>query len=522
MQSSKSRAALYLRLSKEDGLSESASIATQRTLLLQVAAERGFSVADIYTDDGYSGTTFDRPAFSRMIRDIEAGKIDIVLVKDLSRLGRDYIMTGRYTELFFPAKGIRCIAVNDGYDSASSDTDIVPFRNILNEMYARDISKKIRSALRAKMCEGKYISAFAPYGYQKDPMDHNRLITDAVAGKIVKSMFHMAAEGHAASEIAARLNGNHIPAPLAYRAIQYGRSSIDCPVWTSSTVTKMLHNPIYCGHSVQGKTRKPSFKSRQTLPVPPEAQIIVRNTHEALISDALFHLVQQSVSARTHKKANRFVNLFSKIACCADCKVPMSSAGTRKKGSPAVLVCGSYKQHGKDCCSNHFIDYAVLYQIVLSVLQEQISLLHTGSSDGRIPPKTIPSKDVFAAASNAEKRLLTLERMIADLYEDLANGNITKAQHNRLLAHCQKEILFWENLVKHPCSAPDGDDAKGLQAASEIELKELTQPVLLSLIDRIEIAQGSYLSENGRRVKRQTIRVFLRFQAKNAEREYRF
>ena len=198
-QKNKHRAALYLRLSRDDGAGESASIDSQRKLLLQYAKKNGFSVFDEYVDDGWSGTNFDRPAFLRMIAHIEAGLIQTVITKDLSRLGRDYITAGQYTELYFPKKGVRFIAVNDGYDSADPRMDLAPFQNVINELYARDISKKIRSAFAARMENGEFIGAFAPFGYRKDPEDRHHLLVDDWAGAVVQSIFPWLGQGEGQS-----------------------------------------------------------------------------------------------------------------------------------------------------------------------------------------------------------------------------------------------------------------------------------------------------------------------------------
>ncbi len=256
------RAALYMRLSKDDdGAAESASITTQRQMLRSYAAEHGYAVYDEYSDDGYSGVSFDRPEFRRMIADIEAKRVNLVIVKDLSRLGRDYITAGQ----------------NDGYDSEGPYTDIAPFKNVINEMYARDISKKIRSAFAAKMREGAYIAAFAPYGYQKDAADKNRLVADARSGEIVKRIFTMAAGGAKPADIARTLNAEGIPSPAVYRCITHGGMNTGRQEWTGSTVGKMLRNMVYIGHTAQGKTEKVSLKSRVSVSRAREEWIIVKN-----------------------------------------------------------------------------------------------------------------------------------------------------------------------------------------------------------------------------------------------------
>lgn len=299
--------AIYLRLSKDDDTSgESSSISNQRKLLLKYAAEHRLPIVQEYADDGFSGTTFNRPGFQAMIRDVEAQKINLILTKDLSRLGRDYIKTGQYTELFFPSHKVRFIAVGDGYDSAYSSSDMIPFMNVVNEMYARDISRKIRAALQVRMDEGAFIGNFAPYGYQKSPENRRRLIPDPVSSPIVQRIFTEAANGSRPSSIAKRLNRDRILPPSLYRCVNrpdlkpehYTQNG----TWTANTITKLLHNPVYLGHMIQGKTKKISFKSRLTVPTAPDDRSIVLNTHTPLISQEIFDRCQAELTRRTCRK----------------------------------------------------------------------------------------------------------------------------------------------------------------------------------------------------------------------------
>lgn len=300
------RGAIYLRLSKDDeAKTESSSIVSQRRLLLRYACEKGFPIVREYSDDGWSGTTFDRPAFQEMIRDIKRGEINLVMTKDLSRLGRDYIVSGQYTELFFPSMNVRFIAVNDGYDSAVSDSDLIPFKNIINEMYARDISRKIRSSLRTRMEDGSYIGNFAPYGYEKIPGPPVRLVPDPETSPTVRRIFTLGADGYTPSQIAGLLNKNKVPSPAVCRCIRHPKLSVDnytsCRLWTGNTILKMLHNPVYTGRLIQGKSRKLSFKSRLTVPNPKDLWIDAGITHEALISDELFNLCRQEIEKRRRR-----------------------------------------------------------------------------------------------------------------------------------------------------------------------------------------------------------------------------
>ncbi|MCD2492031.1 recombinase family protein [Lacrimispora sp. NSJ-141] len=364
-------AALYMRLSKDDsGAGESASISSQRKMLRRYASENGFFVFGEYVDDGISGTTFNRPGFKRMIRDIENKQINMVITKDLSRLGRDYITTGRYTEVYFPSKGVRYIAVNDNYDSDDLFSDVVPFRNVINEMYARDTSRKIRTALLVRMQEGAFIGAHAPYGYERDAMDKHHLVVNEMTGTIVKEIFQKAASGVLPVQIARELNEQKIPTPAEYRCMRNPSLRIEDfskrREWTSSTIVKMLRNPVYLGHMAQRKTSKLSFKCPAAMSLPTSDWIVVENTHEPLVTYEVFEIAARRSRQRTSIQGNGFHNLFSGLARCGDCGWRMSAVSSRKKGANANLACGAYKQKGTQGCSNHFIAYDDLYGIVLS------------------------------------------------------------------------------------------------------------------------------------------------------------
>lgn len=532
------KTALYLRLSKDDdGGAESASIATQRKMLRSYAAENGYSVFDEYVDDGWSGTNFDRPAFNRMIADIEAKKVNLVITKDLSRLGRDYITAGQYTEIYFPSKGVRYIAINDGYDSDSPYTDIAPFKNVINEMYARDTSKKIRSAFVTKMRDGAYIAAFAPYGYQKNPADKNHLVIDAQSGEVVKDIFRMAANGSLPIEIARTLNAQGIPSPAVYRCMTHEGLDVEAyskrQEWTSATITKMLRNIVYLGHIAQGKTTKVSFKSRLTVSNPQDQWIIVEHTHEALVDEETFDLVRRRTTARTCEKTGTFFNLFSGIAKCADCGHNMSATGTRKKGSPANLTCGGYKLYGGGECSNHFIDYNVLYEIVLKSLREQLSICKEERSSildnaQRQQQKQVQKKDRASELAPLKKRLWELENIIGKLYEDNAAGRLSDTRMHKLLQKYAQESETLERRVtaiEQTADAPVGSEQASREKLDQLlrkitDISELTPGLLFKLIDHIEIGQGQYVKGEHGRMKRQSVKIFYRFQTEAAVKEY--
>ncbi len=532
------KAALYMRLSKDDdGTPESASITTQRKMLRSYAADQGFQVFDEYVDDGWSGTNFDRPDFKRMIADIEAGKVNLVMTKDLSRLGRDYITAGQYTEIYFPSKGVRYIAINDGYDSDSPYTDIAPFKNVINEMYARDTSKKIRSAFTTKMRDGAYIAAFAPYGYQKDPADKNHLVVDTQSGEIVKQIFRLAANGALPIEIARTLNAERTPSPAVYRCMTHEGLDVNQysqrQEWTSATITKMLRNVVYLGHTAQGKTTRVSFKSHLTVSNPRDEWIVVENTHEALVDAETFDLVRRRTTARTCEKKGEFYNLFSGIAKCADCGKNMSATGTRKKGSPANLTCGGYKLYGADECSNHFIDYNVLYEIVLTSLKEQLCISRGEraailDNAQKHPLFIVKQQDHRKELGSIKKRLRELEKIIGKLYEDNAAGRLNNARMNKLLPKYEQEAEALENRmdaieVEKAASVPLEQTSReklDKLLCQFTDVTELTPKLLFKLIDHIEIGQGHYEKGAHGRAKHQTVKIFYRFQTQAAVKQY--
>ena len=532
-------AALYMRLSKDDdGAAESASIITQRKMLRSYAAEHGYVVFDEYVDDGWSGTNFDRPDFKRMIADIEAKKVNMVITKDLSRLGRDYITAGQYTEIYFPSKGVRYIAIHDGYDSDSPYSDIAPFKNVINEMYARDTSKKIRSAFATKMRDGAYIAAFAPYGYQKDPADKNHLVVDARSGEVVKRIFRMAAEGAPPAEIARSLNERGIPPPAVYRCMTHDGLDVNAyskrQEWTSATITKMLRNVVYLGHIAQGKTTKVSFKSQLTVRNPREQWIVVENTHESLVDQETFDLVRRRTMARTCEKKGTFYNLFSGIAKCADCRRNMSATGTRKKGSPANLTCGGYKLYGTEECSNHFIDYNVLYEIVQASLREQLAISREEraavlENAQKKQPASAGRQERSKEISSIKKRLRELEGIIAKLYEDNAAGRLGDARMTKLLPKYEQEAETLEQrmaALQNENAAPEPSFQEAREKLDKLlrqitDVTELTPKLLFKLVDHIEIGQGYYERGEHGKVKHQTVKIFYRFQTQAAVKEYR-
>ena len=295
------RVGIYIRLSKEDEekekYSESESVQNQRTLLMQYIKENKFNFVAEYVDDGVSGTSFDRPAFNKMIDDIEQGKINMVITKDLSRLGRNYVQSGYYTETYFPEHNVRYIAILDNIDTAldSANNDIAPFKSILNEMYAKDTSKKINSVLQSKRNNGEYLGT-APYGYKKDPENKYHLIIDEEAANVVKLIYEKYLAGFGTMQIADYLSKKKIPIPSDYNKRKRGTKSLTYGLWQQSTVRFILSNEIYTGTVIQGKRKKVSFKSKKFINLPEEDWVKVENMHEAIISKEDFERAKKKLT----------------------------------------------------------------------------------------------------------------------------------------------------------------------------------------------------------------------------------
>ncbi len=397
-------------------------------------------------------------------------------------------------------------------------------------MYARDTSKKIRSAFATKMHEGAYIGNFAPYGYQKDSADKNHLIPDEMAAAVVREIFFQAANGEKPSEIAGILNERGVLSPALYRCALHPQLDVRAYTkrreWTAAAVTKLLRNVVYLGHMAQGKTTKVSFKSKTTLRNVREDWILVENTHQAIIDAALFEQVQKRLKSRACQKKGQFTNLFSGLAKCADCGRSMSTVGTRKKGSPANLVCGGYKCYGSSECSNHFIDYNVLYALVLNAVREHTMLnreeresLHRDlqqqlrESGGG----TAQKKEVGQVAYEQQRT----ERLIEKLYEDRLDGTVSEERFRKLLEKYEARMgelqtrvdMLNNSLSVSQETAQTEDSLSRITGTMEryMKMEELTTDLLFALIDRIEVGQGRYEQTEHGRIKYQQVSIWFRF-----------
>jgi DNA invertase Pin-like site-specific DNA recombinase len=374
--------AIYCRLSRDDGGdAESNSIATQRQMLRRYAKEQGFTVYDEYVDDGVSGTTFDRPALKRMLADMEAGRINCIVCKDLSRFGRNNAMVAFYTEEVFPNSDVRFIAVNDNIDTALDDNCLAPFMSVINEYYARDISKKIRSAKRTIAMNGEFAAGRAPFGYIKDPGNKRKLMVDEETSGIVRRIFEMRAAGHGICQIASRLSDDRVKTPIAYEYertgnyAKYYNADASC-MWSSKTIDNMLRNPAYLGHVVSHRFTTKSFKNSKQIPVPEEDWIIVKDTHPPLVSQEIFDRVSSIERAARRVDAAKVENIFSGLLVCPDCGYKMSMAHyPRKDGTNRIFYnCGGYRQRKRAAsqCTAHYVPHEELCAVVVNDITDAL------------------------------------------------------------------------------------------------------------------------------------------------------
>ena len=441
MEKDKKATALYCRLSKDDGSnSESLSIRTQKSMLMEYATRNGFGNCQYYVDDGYSGTNSDRPAFQELLDDIREGKVATVITKDQSRLGRNHIETGTYMEIFFPEHGVRYIAINDGYDSnEQSQMDIAPFRNIINEMYAKDTSRKIKSALRTRKKSGKYISSNAPFGYQKDPADHNHLVIDPNTAPVVEYIYSMAEEGLGLHRIAKRLHDEKVLKPCYYKKEMFGRFIDDEKMydWDSAYISQVLHSPVYAGHIIYEAKPTVSMKSKKRRYIPFEERAIVPNTHEAIIPQDRWENVQRILYSRSSSfmcDKTDYDNIFKGIVRCADCGRTMLVKVEHRRKRNSVLdqtfyCCSTYRKYGAKACDSHNLEARVLHEAVFADIQAHAK---AAVSNREALVKKIANQMHLRVSSDraqhkrdlkqCKARIAEIEDLYAKLYEDVSKG----------------------------------------------------------------------------------------------------
>ena len=438
---------LYLRLSREDeNEGDSNSIVNQKELLLRYAQEHGFTNIKIISDDGYSGVSFDRPGFQELLSLANAGKVGVIITKDLSRLGRNYIEVGKYSEVLFPGLGIRYIAVNDGFDSDDLDgNELAPFKNLFNEWYARDTSKKIRAVFRAKAASGKTLCTKAPYGYRIGKEGEPNYVIDEEAAEVVKRIFRMCADGMGPTAIAKTLKDEKIVKPAIHRYQTIGNYGTPTDVnepyeWSARTVGNILEKEIYLGHTVNCRTRVISYKDKRQIRTPKEEQIRIENTHEAIIDQATWDIVQ---SIRANKRRpNRLgeVNKYSGLLYCSDCGARLYFVCRRCQGGRVGFICSNYRKHtGFNVCTTHQIKESQLDQIVLEEINKALYFARTRTDEFAeyISQKTSAQsrKELNAKMKElgkAKRRSSELTTLFTRLYEDSVLGRISEDQYRML------------------------------------------------------------------------------------------
>ena len=506
--------ALYLRLSREDGdKAESDSIQNQRALLAEFAASQADMAAPrIYLDDGFSGTDFDRPDFRRMVADLRAGAVNCVIVKDLSRFGRNYVGVGEYLETVFPLLDVRFISVNDHVDSVldpqSVNTLVVPFKNIINDEYCRDISNKVRASLDLKRRQGKFIGSFAAYGYRKDPADHSRLLIDDEAAAVVRDIFDWFLGGMSILGVARRLNAAGVPSPSAYKRRQgqpYRHPASDKldGLGPDSSVRRILQNRLYTGTMVQGKNRVRSYKLHVSVPVPADEWIAVEQTHEAIVPPAVFAQAQALLSRDTRAAPGKnTVYLFSGLLRCADCGRAMHRKQiSQPYGDYQYYICSTFKKMAKGACTKHTIRTDRLEQAVLETVQSQIALavemdeliaaIHQNGAKRR------SDASLRAAQDRLTQERAHLVQMQLDLYPDWKNGDLSREEYRALkeqLAQKQtrleKKIETVKAQIAETQIGETGENAFLTQFLRHRNVRTLTRALVVELIDRIDVYEG--------------------------------
>ena len=524
--------ALYPRLSHEDELQgESNSISNQKRILETYAKQNGFSNLRWYTDDGYSGANFQRPGFQAMLADIEAGKVGTVIVKDMSRLGRNYLQVGMYTEMIFPQKGVRFIAINDGVDSAQGENDFAPLRNIFNEWLVRDTSKKIKAVKRSKGMSGKPITSKPVYGYLMD--EDENFIIDEEAAPVVRQIYSLCLAGNGPTKIARMLTEQQIPTPgtLEYRRTGSTRRyhpGYECK-WATNTVVHLLENREYTGCLVNFKTEKPSYKLKHSIENPPEKQAVFENHHEPIIDRETWERVQELRKQR--KRPNRYdeVGLFSGILFCADCgSVMYQQRYQTDKRKQDCYICGSYKKRTADCTA-HFIRTDLLTAGVLSNLRKVTSyaakhearfmkLLIEQNEDGDRRRNAAKKKELEAA----EKRIAELSAIFKRLYEDSVTGRISDERFTELSADYEAE----QKELKERAARLREELSKAQEATENAEkfmkvvrkhtsFEELTPTLLREFVEKIVVHESVALDGKRRgKLRRQEIEIYYSFVGK--------
>ena len=495
---------MYLRLSKEDETAgQSESIENQKKIITNYVLEHNWNIYEIYIDDGYSGLNFKRPAFTKMIKDIEDKKIDLVITKDLSRLGRDYIDTGYYLERYFPTKNVRYIAISDGIDTYkdNGNNDISPFKSVINDMYAKDISKKIRAVMDTKRMNGEFIGAFAPYGYSKNPNNKNTFVIDENASIIVKRIFDMYISGDSMGRIAKILNEENIPCPAKYKLSNstYKNAMIKRYKWCQETIKRILSNPTYMGCMTQHRQEKLSYKIDKFKKIPQDNWISVPNTHDPIIPPEKFYIVQELIKRQTvhYSRGQETFHSLNGLVFCKDCGAKMTYR--RNSSGKMVMNCMSYSKFGPSECSSHNIKEDVLNEYVINDLKRISKLVLDDDFYNSLSEIKVENTkdDTQEKLKSIEKRFNEIRDIIKTLYEDKVRGVISENDFLQMTKEysSEKEHLISskkqleENLKEQPKEYNYIDVLKSIANFETID-----KVVLARLIDKIEISEDKEIT----------------------------
>ena len=538
----------YLRLSREEAQSgESASIKNQRLMITNYCSQHGLNLVRTFVDDGWSGGNFERPGFQEMMRELEKGRADIVITKDLSRLGRDMVEASYYAEQYYPEHGIRYIAIADNFDTEHENI-MAPFQFAMNEVYLRDGSRKVKDVLRTKREQGQYC-ACPPYGYKKEKGNKNHLVPDEVTAPVVQRIFRQAANGDSSRRIALDLNQDGIIPPLKYRVLyrddfsEVGASRMS-DIWNYTTVKRILKNRVYLGHTVLGRSRKVSVKSKKKVAIPKEDWAVTENTHEALVTTEIFELAQENLGrgascyqAYDHVRKS----IFSGIAVCSKCGYSLCSCGTVYKGEREkywFLSCTHQRKEIANPCDGVRIRYADLVEVVrqelsyvISLSDDQIQAMAKEAIDREVSEDNLALKKV--QREKAKARLAVIDKMISKLYLDNAEGRLADNRLEKMVADLEAESdqLSQQMEDLNPVEIAADIQRQYDQFAEHIrrytDMTTLDREKLVTFVDRIEVGPkilegGAVRATHRNQPYRQSIRIFYRFigelNTENAER----
>lgn len=513
--------ALYCRLSRDDELQgDSNSIINQKAILQKYTDDNGFRNTFLFVDDGYSGTTFDRPDWNRLMGLVDEGRVGTIIVKDMSRLGRDYLKVGMYTEMVFPNADIRFIAINNGVDSANqSEKDMTPFINIFNEFYAKDTSRKIRAVFKSKGQSGKPLSTNPPYGYVKDPEDKTHWLVDEKAAEVVREIFRLCIQGYGVSEIAKEITKQHILNPTAYakaggRSVPDNRGGDNDYTWRGSTVSHMLSRPEYLGHTVNFKTYRKSYKQKKQLKRDPSEWQIFENTHEAIIDRETYDIVQRIRDGRRRVTPMGEMPTLSGMVFCADCGAKLYQVRGRNLPQSEYMVCATYRKRGKEVCSSHQIRNSVIEEFLLDGIRSMTAYVRE-HEDEFVEMVTMLSKAETEKALRDEKRELEqaqtrvrkLDAIIQRLYEDNVEGKISDERFAKMSENYESEQKSLERRIIEIRSSIATQKENCINVNSFValvrkhtDIQELNAEAIREFVERLEVFQPARVG--GRKVQR--------------------